>query len=93
MFHHLARRHGEYSAALDSLSRLLTAREAAADAHGAALTLAAIANVHYQCADHPAAWASLGASRAAIDHCTDRDPYQVPLPPRLSGKGPLESEW
>jgi DNA-binding CsgD family transcriptional regulator len=89
MFHHLARRHGEYSVALDALSRLLTA----GDARGAALTLVDIANVHYQLANYPAAWASLGASRAAVDQCADQDPYQVPLPTGFSGKGRLESEW
>jgi non-specific serine/threonine protein kinase len=65
----LARRHGEYTVALDAFNALLAAQQAAGGGHEAAVTLGQLANVHYLRTDYPAAWTCLEASRAeAGDH-------------------------
>ncbi len=59
----VARRHGEYTLALDAFNALSATQEEIGDERGAAETLARLANLHYLRADYKAAWACLEASQ------------------------------
>lgn len=75
MLAYLARRHGEYTLALDSFNALLTAQKETGDKAELVETLAQMANLHNQLADFDAAWACLEASQAeAVDRA---DPIYV----------------
>jgi len=67
----LARRHGEYSVALDAFEELLSLQQATGDQTHAANTLWLLANVQSLRADQEAAWAYLEASQAAGSGVTD----------------------
>ncbi len=67
----VARRHGEYTLALDAFNALFAAQKEIGDKRGAAKTLGWMANLHYLRADYNAAWACLEASQVGAGDRAD----------------------